>query len=158
MKGNSNFESVIEYDNLSHAMDTRVNPLLLKNSRPGFVQESNGDYYSKAQSPNQGLTHHGSSRFSQAVGQNNYQQLRDQGRHPSIKQMQINPSSIPRVNSGNHQSPTMGSQISHQNSRSAIQGGSPNNQLVSAQRGQPSQNFNLPLHPLVDVGLCNCRI
>lgn len=151
LKGNSNFESVIEYDNLSYAMDSRVNPLLLKSSKTGLIQDSNGEYYSKAQSPNHHLTHQGSNRFSQHASQANYQQPKERPRLPSNKLIQINPSSINRINSGMNQSVSGGSQISIHNSRM----GSPNHQMVSAQRVQSPQN--LTLHPFVEVELNNTR-
>lgn len=145
LRGESNFQSVIEYDNSQYAMDGRINPLMLKKKAAEYY-DPNPKGYSKAISPSH---YTGQQRAGMTSSQASpFNQIRDtpQARIPSNRLVHINAPQQPQQHAGMGQS-VIGSQMSLNRGSSGQQ--SPNNQLVQVQKiSSPSV---ARLHPIVEV-------
>lgn len=150
LRGDSNFHSVIEYENSQYAMDGRINPLMLKKKGSEYY-DPNSKGFAKAQTPTQ---FSGQSR----TGMNSYQaspfnQMREapQARIPSNRLIHIGGSSQPQMNSGMNQSVNMNSQISMNPSLHKISSnqGSPQNGIMQPHRA--SSFMQAKPHPMIEV-------
>lgn len=151
IRGDSNFQSVIEYDNSQYAMDGRFNPLMLKKKPTSeYYQEQSGKVYAKAPSPNQ---FGNQSRLAMSGGQQSpYNQIRDapQTRIPSNRLIHISAPYQPQPNLGMNQSVQSGSQFSVNPSyyKGPAQGSSPQNMIQAQKVSSPT---NLKMHPFIEV-------
>lgn len=147
LRGDSNFHSVIEYENSQYAMDGRINPLMLK-KKAGDSQEL-AKNFSKAQSPTQFSGQQRTGMASSYVSP--YNQIREapQIRIPSNRLIHMGASHQPQMNPGTNQSVHMNSQVSMNPSlhrKSSGYGGSPQHGGIQA-----LPTVNVRLHPLVEV-------